>query len=125
VGNMQGNEPLSGHPMMESVTIRNSLFDYTRTDRSVLSLRSIETLLIEDCAFILRDCTQALLTVDKYLEDDSVKTKTITIRNTHAEGGLVKIMLAGGGFQMQDIHCPGEEIVISGTTGEIMSRSPL
>jgi hypothetical protein len=125
VGNMQGNRPLVGSPMMESVTIRNSLFDYTRTDRSVLSLRSIEALLIEDCAFILRDCTQALLTVDKYLEDDSVKTKTITIRNTHAEGGLAKIILANGATKIHDIHCPGQEIVISGTTGEIMSRRAL
>ena len=123
VGNMQGNKPLTNHPMMEAVTLRNSLFDYTRTDRSVLSLRSIETLLIEDCVFILRDCTQALLTVDKYIESNEVKTQLIVIRNTHAEGGLAKIMLVGGGFKMHDIHCPGEQIVIDGITGELVDRS--
>jgi hypothetical protein len=125
VGNMQGNKPLTNHPMMEAVTLRNSLFDYTRTDRSVLSLRSIENLLIEDCAFILRDCVQPLMTVDKYIDSTDVKTKTITVRNTHAEGGLARIELATGGYKMHDIHCPGEQIVIDGVTGEMISRTAI
>ena len=124
-GNMQGNEPLSGHPMMERVSLRNTLFDFTKTDRSVVSLRSCEEIVIEDCAFILRDCTHPALSVDKYIDSADIKTQTITIRNTHVEGGNALIFLTDGSKKYVDIHCPGEEIVISGLTGTVVSRTSL
>lgn len=130
VGNMQGNEPLAGHPMMEAVTIRNCLFDYTLPDRPILSLRSCRTIHIEDCAFILRDGTRPIVSIDKYIDDDEVKTGRIIFRNCHVEGGHMVVRLTADELGNQvakyiDIHCPGEQITVSGRTGEIISRRPL
>ncbi len=122
---MSGNAPLAGGPMMEQVAIKNTLFDYTKADRPIISLRSVENILIEDCCIILRDCTQPALNVDKYIDSTSTKSKTITIRNTHVEGGLAQITLIDGTTVRHDIHCPGEELVFNATTGSLISRTSL
>lgn len=122
---MGGNAPLIGGPMMEKVTIKNTLFDYTRSDRPIISLRSVQNILIEDCCIILRDCTQPAMNVDKYIDSVETKSKTITVRNTYVSGGLGQIMLIDGSAVQYDMHCPGEEIVIDGATGQIVSRRTL
>lgn len=125
VGNMQGNQPLVGNPMMERVTLRNNLYDYTRSDRALVSLRSCEDIVIEDCCFILRDSAYPLLSVDKYVDSYETKSKTLKVRNTHAEGGRAQIHLEDGSVQWIDIHCPGEEIVIDTVAGVVISRMPI
>jgi len=130
VGNMQGNAPLAGHQMMEAVTLRNCLFDYTLPDREIISLRSCKTIRIEDCAFILRGGSRPIVAIDKYIDSDATKTETIVVKNCHVEGGHMVILLKADPLGKQvrkyvDIHCPGEQITISGRTGEIIQRRTL
>jgi len=126
VSNMQGNEPLVGNPMMDSITLRNCLFDYTKNDRAIISLRSVEELLIEDCVIIARDSGYPLVSMDKYIEDVPTKSKVITVRNTYAEGGTgLKIRKIDGSTATIDMNCVGEEIVIDAVEGVIVSRRTL
>jgi len=125
IADMSGNAPLAGGPMMEAVTIKNTLFDYTRSDRPIISLRSVGNILIEDCCIILRDCVQPAINVDKYIDSKDTKTLRITVRNTYVKGGRAQIVLLNGTSVQHDIHCPGEEVVIDGYTGVIVSRRPL
>lgn len=119
VGNMQGNEPLQGHPMMDSVTLRNNLYDFTKNDRAIVELRSCEEVVIEDCALIARDSRYPLVMIDQYLDADAaIKTKVITLRNTHAEGGTgLKVAMLDGWTKTFDMHCPGQEVVINVEAG--------
>lgn len=127
VGSQQGNAPLVGNPMMDSVTLRNNLFDFTGNDRAIVELRSCEEILIEDCAFIARDSMYPLVMIDQYIDlNADVKTKVITVRNTHAEGGTgLKIAMLDGSTKTVDMHCPGEEIVIDALAGAVVSRRTL
>jgi hypothetical protein len=126
VGNMQGNQPLAGNPMMERIVLKNNLYDYTKNDRAVVELRSVEELVIEDCCFIARDSGYPLVMMDKYIEDVATKSKRVTIRNTHAEGGRgLRIRKLDGTTASLDMHCPGEEIVIDAVEGVVLYRRPL
>ena len=126
VGNMQGNAPLVGNPMMDTITLRNNLYDFTKNDRAIIELRSVEELFIEDCCFISRDSGYPLVMMDKYIDDVAVKSKRITIRNTHAEGGTgLKIRKVDGSTASFDMHCPGEEIVIDAVDCTVISRRSL
>jgi hypothetical protein len=126
VGNMQGNKPLVGNPMMERITLKNNLYDYTKNDRALIELRSVEELVIEDCCFIARDSGYPLVMMDKYIEDVATKSKRITIRNTHAEGGRgLRIRKLDGTTASLNMHCPGEELVIDAVDGVVLSRRPL
>jgi hypothetical protein len=126
VGNMQGNAPLVGNPMMDAITLRNNLYDFTKNDRAIIELRSVEELFIEDCCFISRDSGYPLVMMDKYIDDEAIKSKRITIRNTHAEGGTgLKIRKVDGTTATFDMHCPGEEIVIDAVNCTIISRTSL
>ena len=133
VSNQQGNEPLAGQNMMESVTLRNCLFDFTKGDRAIVSLMSVDEILIEDCCFIARDHSMPNITIDKEYGDalGGTKTKRIIVRNTVARGGVrLNLMLAKGadGKQSQKFHsidCPGEELVFDGITGDLISKRKL
>jgi len=126
VGNMQGNKPLEGNPMMERVTLRNNLYDFSKNDRAIIELRSVEELVIEDCCFIARDSGYPILVMDKYIEDVATKSKTITIRNTFVTGGNgLAIRLLDGSTARIDMHCPGQELVIDAVTGDVISRKRL
>ncbi len=105
------------------IELKNNLYDYTTPDRSILSLRSFDNLVIEDCAFIIRDNRQskAALKIDAYVDDPTIKAKVLTLRNVSAEGLIGKVNGAGA-FQM---HCPGEEVVIDARTGTVISRKDL
>ena len=119
----QGNVPLEGQNMMRSVWVKNSLFDYTKGDRSIASIRSVDEVVFEDCAFIARDHSQPNITIDKdYGSLNGTKTKVIRFLNCRSEGVRLKVLLApdSAGKQvavMHDIDCPGGEIAINGRTG--------
>lgn len=134
LSHMQGNPDLRDQCMMESVTVRNCLFDFTKGDRSLVSIRSTDQILFEDCAFIARDHAYRWIGIDKvYGADDLGNTKSdvITFRNCETRGGvMLKVFLtpdAQGNQAMKsvDVNCPGEEIKVSGATGEIISRRAL
>ena len=133
VTHAQGNPDLKDQCMMELVHIKNCLFDFTKGDRALASLRSVDEIVIEDSCFIGRDHTMPFITIDKdYGQMGNTKTKLIKIRNCITEGDVKLNVMTGhvddpGGQQSvkRDIHCPGEEIVVDGVTGEIISRTAL
>jgi len=60
----------------------------------------------------------------------NTKTKRIVVRNCVAEDINVRVYLAADSEGKQasrtvPMHCPGEELVINGVTGELISRTPL
>lgn len=120
------NAPLVDKCMMEKVHIKNCLFDYTKGDRAICSIRSAEEVLIEDSCFIARESGYNRISIDKdYGFMGNTKTKRIIIRNCIAEDMYVKIYLAANANGDQVVksvpmHCPGGEIVIDGATGEVI-----
>ena len=123
----QGNAPLSGHPMMDLITLRNNLYDYTNGDRSIISIRSCETVIIEDCAFIARDHTRPFISIDEYIDDPEVRTKRIIFRNCETRGNVrLSVHTIGGSVPVKrDINCPGRELEFSGMTGELVYDGPI
>ncbi|MDG1048991.1 MAG: hypothetical protein P8M11_15245 [Planctomycetota bacterium] len=131
---MGGTAPLNPAvgQMMSSVTIRNSLFDFTDGDRSIASIRSVDDLIIEESCFIARDHDQPHLHIDRdYTGNDlgGTKTQRITVRDNIAVGVDIMLRLNSSTSSQArvtlDLHCPGEEIVYDGTTGEEISRRAL
>ncbi len=132
---MQGGPPLSPTvgQMMERVVLRNCLFDYTAGDRPIANIKSTNEVLIENCCFIARDHSQGKISIDhewpNTLRLKGTKTQRIVVRNTISRGARLTVYLKPREDQSQekidiDIHCPGEEIVVSGVTGKIISRRP-
>ena len=131
VTHAQGNPDLKDQNMMELVHIKNCLFDFTKGDRALASLRSVDEIIIEDSCFIARDHTLPFVTIDKdYGQMGNTKTKVIRLRNCIGLGGVkVNVLLPlTDGKQISkkiDLHCPGEEVVIDGVTGEVIRRVAL
>ena len=114
----QGNLPLSGQNMMREVIFENCLFDFTKGDRSIISLRSTDSVLFRNCAFIARDHAQPNITIDDYPEGlGDTKTDRIVFQNCKSRGVRLAVKL-NPGTKYQDIHCPGETLRFSGITGE-------
>jgi len=119
--------------MMTNVTIRNCLFDYTNGDRSIADLKSMDELVIEECCFIARDHNRPDLWVDKDWSGNDLggtKTQRIVLRDNVASGVRLNIHLSNPFMQNAqvatfDLHCPGEEVVIDGVTGNEISRRQL
>ena len=123
---MGSNPPLTSN-MMELVEINNCLFDFTAPDRSVVNIRSTDTVVIEDCTFIIRDSTIGrAVTIDSpngWVGD--TKTKRIIIRNCIGVGDprITINPRDGEGPEMRyDLHTPGKELIIDGETGAIISE---
>jgi hypothetical protein len=120
----QGNLPLVNQSMMREVRLRNCLFDFTKGDRSLASIRSVDEVLFEDCAFIARDHQHPWITIDKdYGALNGTKTGRIVFRNCASVGVRLKIMLDidGDGDQEavnHEIDCLGGELIFDGRTGE-------
>lgn len=134
VSHAQGNPDLRDQCMMEKVHVKNCLFDFTKGDRSIASIRSTDEIIIEDSLFIARDHAYPWVGIDKVYSADALgntKSGVITLRNCVAEGGVMLTVYlapdAGGNqeFVRTDIHCPGEEIKVDGSTGQIISRISL
>jgi len=119
----QGNAPLDGQNMMREVFLKNCLFDFTAGDRSIASIRSVDEVVFEDCAFIAREHALPFITIDKdYGNLNGTKTKVIRFRNCRSRGVKLKVLLApdSAGNQVgvtHEIDCPGGEIAINGRTG--------
>jgi len=113
----------SGGCQTKLIELKNNLYDYTTPDRSILSLRSFEDLVIEDCVFLMRNNSRGHpgLKVDSYVDDPTILSKMITLRNVYAPGVSGKVNGAGT-FSM---HCPDEELKIDARTGTVISRRPL
>jgi len=126
VAHMQGNPDLKDQNMMEKVHVKNCLFDFTKGDRSLLSIRSTDEILLEDCCFIAREHGQPNITIDPYPESlGNTKTKKIRVKNCAAIGGVRINLLLPYGSRFFDAQTIGEELVIDGITGEIISRTSL
>lgn len=130
----QGTDPLSPSvgQMMSDVTIRNTLFDFTDGDRPIACIRSVDELVIEECCFIARDHDAPWVQVDRdYTGSDlgGTKTQRIVLRDNVAAGVQLKLRLnsntSSQGSVHIDLHCPGEEVIYDGVTGEEISRTAL
>ena len=113
----------TGGCQYELVELKNNLYDYTTPDRNIVAIRSADNIVIEDCAFIIRENhrNKAAVSIDSYVDDPTIKSNTITLRNVHAPGEVVKVTGAGS----TSLHCPGEEVIIDARTGVEISRSSL
>lgn len=122
-GSWEDGSTWTGGCQTKLIELTNNLYDYTTPDRPILSLRSFEDLFIEDCCFVVRDNhrNKATLHVDSYVDDPSIKSKRITLRNVHASGCVGKVNGAGS----FNLHCPGEEVIIDARTGSVISRRAL
>ena len=119
-------------PMMKSVTLRNVLFDFTRGDRPIAEIRSSAELVIEDCAFIARNHSHPFVLIDRdYSGNDlgGTKTERIVLRNNRSKGATLRLCLQAsveGASEVEiPLDCPGEELVYSGVTGNLISRRKL
>lgn len=119
-------------PMMKSVTLRNVLFDFANGDRPVVEIRSTAELVIEDCAFIARSHPQPFVLVDRDNTGNDLggtKTERIVLRNNRSKGMSLRLCLAAsvdGPSEVElPLDCPGEELVYSGVTGNLLSRRKL
>ena len=119
-------------PMMKSVTLRNVLFDYSNGDRPIAEVRSTAELVIEDCAFIARSHPQPFVLVDRDNSGNDLggtKTERIVLRNNRSRGVSLRLSLAAavdGPSEVElSLDCPGEELVYSGVTGNLISRRKL
>ena len=123
VAHSQGNPPLKDQNMMEKVHIRNCLFDFTKGDRGLVSIRSCDEVLLEDCVFIAREHSQPHINIDPYLETlGNTKTKIIRIKNCVGIGGMKLRLELADGIRYYDVNTYGTELVIDGTTGELLRR---
>ena len=123
---MQGNEVLDAN-FMEVVCVKNCLFDFTDPDRSMINIRSTDTVIFEDCCFIVRDTLRGKVDIDsptEYLGDS--KTQRIILRNCIALGGTkLRVFKRGASswndFIEHDLNTYGKEVIINGETGEVIS----
>ena len=130
VSPMQGNDPLVSN-FMELVQVKNCLFDFTKGDRNLINIRSTDTVIFEDCCFIARDHMQPFVDIDlpnEYTADS--KTQRIILRNCVSVGD-VKLrvwrrdpVFFEYDFVEFDLNTYGEEVIIDGITGEIISSGP-
>ena len=130
----QGTDPLvpSVGEMMSDVTIRNTLFDFTKGDRPIACIRSVTELVIEESCFIARDHEAPWVQVDRdYTGNDlgGTKTQRIVLRDNVADGVGLKLRLNSSTSSQASVnlslHCPGEEVIYDGNTGEEISRRTL
>ena len=129
-----GTDPLRPNvgQMMSNVTIRNTLFDFTDGDRAIACIRSVEELVIEESCFIARDHEIPWVQVDRDFSGSDLggtKTQRIVLRDNVADGVGLKLRLDSStgsqGSVHIDLHCPGEEVIYDGVTGEEVSRRTL
>ena len=134
LAHMSSAPPLDAElgPMMASVTLRNVLFDFTSGDRPIAEIRSAAELVIEDCAFIARSHSQPFVMVDRDSSGNDLggtKTERIVLRNNRARGVTLRLCLVPSADTPSEIQlpldCPGEEVVYSGVTGNVISRKAL
>ncbi len=80
-----GGQPMPTTHNYDKVTFKNCLFDYTHMDRSFIELRSVHTAIIEDCAFMARECETARLTANKYIDREDLQLQHLIFRNVHVK----------------------------------------
>ncbi len=119
------NNPVLTDNFMELVEVKNCLFDFTDPNRSIVNIRSTDTIVFEDCTFIQRDTIRTAVTIDKpngYTGD--TKSKRIIIRNCIGIDAKLSVVLGDdyGDEVKHDLHTPGKEIVIDGETGMVLSE---
>ena len=130
--NLESLDPELGQ-MMTNVTIRNCLFDYTNGDRAIADLKSMDELRIEECCFIARNHDYPYVWVDLDWSGDDLggtKTQRIVLRDNVSDGVSLRIHVSGpfghtAEVETISLHCPGEEVVYDGVTGQEISREAL
>lgn len=120
---MQGNRPITSN-IMELVEIKNCLFDFTDPDRSIVNIRSTDTIVVEDCTFLTRGKSWgAAVSIDSpngYTAD--TKARRIIVRNCVAEGNTQLKVTVDDGEVSHNLHTPGKELIIDGETGAVISE---
>jgi hypothetical protein len=121
----------------EKMVIDNCLFHYVRPSKPIIQVDGAETLIIEDCAFIIEDGS-GVIQVNEGRYDaqgssnrETKPVSTIIVRNCVVRGSiLLEVQVAGGnGYSTRrriNIHCPGRQITINSegvVTGDIAWNS--
>lgn len=108
----------------EKMVVDNCLFHYARPSKPIIQVDGVETLIIEDCAFIVEDGSGVIqVNEGRYDANGSSDRMTkpvseIIVRNCVTRGSiLLEVQPAGGnGYSTRrriDIHCPGRQLTIN------------
>ena len=130
VSPMQGN-PILESNIVESLQVRNCLFDYTKGDRAIATIRSTDDTLFEDCTFIARDYGANIDINSPNGYTGSSKCKRVTLRNCKMVGSVQvrffpEEQTSWNDFLLKlDVETEGREIVIDAETGTIISERDL
>ena len=131
VSPMQGN-PIMTTNMMERVEVRNCLFDYTKGDRAIATIRSTDEVLFEDCMFIARDYGAVIDINSPNAYTGTSKCKRIVLRNNKTEGSVTLRVFPEEQDRYDDFllrldvaASDGREVVIDAETGAVLSDRPL
>ena len=125
------NNPILETNMMDLVEVRNCLFDYTKGDRAIATIRATDEVLFEDCMFIARDYGAVIDINSTNGWTGTSKCKRVTLRNCKIEGS-VRLRVhkenpaTWNDFLLEiNMDTEGREVVIDAETGEILSDSSL
>ena len=130
VSPMQGN-PILTTNMMDRVDVRNCLFDYTKGDRAIATIRSTDEVLFEDCMFIARDYEAVIDINSSNSYTGTSKCKRVTLRNCKVEGSVrlrvyPEEQSTWNDFLLEiSMDTAGREVVIDAETGTVLSDRPL
>lgn len=119
----QGNRPLTGN-FAELVHVKNTLFDFTQPDRSLVKIRCTDEIILEDCTFITRGKSWGpAVSIDSpngYTAD--CKAKRVILRNCIAKGNTQLKLTVGEDEVTHDLNTLGKEVIIDGATGVVISE---
>ena len=126
VSPMRAN-PILRTNIMERVEVRNCLFDYTKGDRAIATIRSTDEVIFEDCMFIARDYGAVIDINSPNSYTGTSKSKRVILRNCKVEGDVQirffpEEQTSWNDFLLKmDVETEGREIVIDAETGTIIS----
>lgn len=130
VSPMQAN-PILTTNMMDRVEVRNCLFDYTKGDRAMATIRATDEVLFEDCMFIAREYGASIDINSANGWTGSSKCKRVTLRNCKVEGTVRLRVYKDDPATWNDwlldldMDTEGREVVIDAETGTVLFDRPL
>lgn len=130
VSPMQANPILTSN-IMQLVEVRNCLFDYTKGDRAMATIRATDEVLFEDCMFIARDYGASIDINSANGWTGSSKCELVTLRNCKVEGSVRLRVYKDDPATWNDwlldidMDTEGREVVIDAENGTVLSDRPL